>query len=286
MSPVDATCSSRNCTYPVYESLAVCVQVQDISDLLVVTKIANSNSAQWTNPGWEQIAANGTTAYNASLPNGLDLVTPVSFSYSSALTNDGLFFSNNPDLNFSAISHQYFIYGNAGNVSYPGYDRQNELDWPFRAVEILFYLCVNTYHTEVESGVSNTTKIGEASAPYPIADNENLLGSNCSGNGMGYNCYPLDTATGFSFLQDPSDPTQNFTVDRARVGFITQALAFSLLDCMAFDGGYGDSYMFRSTGAEYMILALYGANFNVTNTKDQVKGLGDLYNSVAIGLTN
>jgi hypothetical protein len=67
IQPLTANCSSSNCTFPAYSSLAVCSQVKDLSSLLDVSVIPDSTSDQWSVPDL-RCATDGATAWNASLP--------------------------------------------------------------------------------------------------------------------------------------------------------------------------------------------------------------------------
>jgi len=48
IQPLKGTCSSGNCTFPVYSSLAICIKMRNVTDLLTVTKIEDSTPADWT----------------------------------------------------------------------------------------------------------------------------------------------------------------------------------------------------------------------------------------------
>ena len=69
VQPLAANCSSTNCTFPLYNSLAICSHVADVSHLLSISMINNSTSDQWSVPDLSTATAtDGLTAWNASLP--------------------------------------------------------------------------------------------------------------------------------------------------------------------------------------------------------------------------
>ncbi|KAH8897278.1 hypothetical protein GQ53DRAFT_837938 [Thozetella sp. PMI_491] len=288
---VKAVCSSATCTFPKYNSLALCARVQDISKLLHVTRIPNSNSTDWTGAvHWNVVADNGTTAYNASLPNGVSLSTPVAYSYLSAPMDTSISFSNDSDLGFSSVGHLYIIYSNAGNVSYPRINRTNEAPWQFQAVEVLFHMCVNTYSTAVTSGNSSTEIIVSSYSPYPVSGNLGLYNVACNYSKFGADAVACDdihgAARGQSFFRDPSDDAHKFSVDRHLAAILSMELAQGLFATMAWDGGDGDLAVHTSAEYRSMASSIYGEDWALRDVDTQMARLEAYYNGTAVSVTN
>lgn len=189
VQPLEATCTTTKCTFPRYTTLSVCMKMADISSHLTVTKIpaGTAQVADWSmGEDWlpavtEGVRTSFTTsdissslaAWNASLPNGMSLVTPLSYAYITwpfgGRMNDSIAFRDSPDDKFTALANFFHIYSAAGNVSYPGYDSSSgteETPWKFYAYEILYHMCINTYETVYEAGVSTTTLINSTNIPF------------------------------------------------------------------------------------------------------------------------
>ncbi|KAK3335417.1 hypothetical protein B0T19DRAFT_395280 [Cercophora scortea] len=148
---VQPTCSSGECHWPSFESLAICVDVADVSDKLVVS---NQTSDDPVRTAW--------------LPNGMSLTTRGTLNMTSTTQthttdqgSEGLFlpaaeslaFASQNDKIPSAIANVFVIYtsqtaeagGGEGSV--------------FRAAEVLLHFCVNTYEVVASKGISTTTRI-------------------------------------------------------------------------------------------------------------------------------
>ena len=295
-------CPTGNCTFATYNSLAVCTKVVDITDQLTVTKIANSSSSQWTDnlDGWrDDLAPNGTMAYNASLPNGHNLITPVAYSFVQQMggVNDTLAFKDQPDLfNFTALIHAYLIYSAAGNVSYPGYDQTNETDWSFRAVEVLYHMCVNTYQTIVTSGETSTTVLASSYAPLRMENNLPLVTHGClvAPEVFGVVKCDLDylTIPGYTYLADPDDPAglhpeNNFTIERSTAVFLGEHLfQIAAFQTVMYDGGTNSLKYSDGNSADSIFEALYGYWYNVSDPNEQISRISKTANFMAIAINN
>jgi hypothetical protein len=170
ISPVSPICSTANCTFPMYDSLAVCSDVANVTEYLNVTRysadfinaIANNQSLQ-SIYGWYPYEPYA----NVSLPNGVwlpagryllkcqrpgseDLTEEDPYlSLSTQETNmtESVAFALLPGIQDSALFDFFIIY-------------QTDLEVPdmpvYRAIEVLFYWCVNTYSTTVTAGNAST----------------------------------------------------------------------------------------------------------------------------------
>ncbi|GAB1317797.1 hypothetical protein MFIFM68171_08007 [Madurella fahalii] len=296
-------CPTGNCTFPRYTSLAVCAQTADISHLLNVTRIENSQPSEWFGgPAYIQLGMDEPrTAYNVSLPNGFGIVTPAPFTAVQRTGHAPIAFASDPNAsNFTAVAHVFNIYSNEGNVSDPAYrptDPRPGGVWDFRAVETLYHLCVNTYQTEVIAGRHSTTVVASSYAPLLSAEgNQPAPMVNCSTTwdfeGSVGSCPPNQVASdGVTILRDPDDPegldpTRNFTIERMRAGVLSQSLQISVHLDIIYTGEWNSHIIFNGPATVPFFTALYGRKFNVTTQEEHMARLAVYHNNTAIALSN
>ncbi|KAH6845314.1 hypothetical protein B0I37DRAFT_312822 [Chaetomium sp. MPI-CAGE-AT-0009] len=160
-------CSSGNCQWRNFSSLAVCGAVADISDRLTISSQSEPRSL-----GVSLGDANDELVRSARLPNGLFLVggtascnLNISWPHASVNTDSGtgeitgqesflpartsLAFSDQDGRVSSAIANFFLVYTN--QTSDPGSVSPRTV---FRAAEVLLHFCVNTYEASTSRGVS------------------------------------------------------------------------------------------------------------------------------------
>lgn len=143
------TCSTGNCKFPPFSSLAVCAAMNDVTDLLNVTSLGpypNGSSFPMT---------------KATLPNGvflevgdsewgtLNMSIPTNYESFTDAPNVSLSFGNRPDLLRAGLVNIAVIYGNETLIT----DAHM-----YRAVEILFHLCVESYDVQTVNGTASTNR--------------------------------------------------------------------------------------------------------------------------------
>ncbi|KAK3320319.1 hypothetical protein B0T19DRAFT_446084 [Cercophora scortea] len=307
---VHAKCSSANCTFDRYKSLAVCMKIKDISEFVHANVAVNYTYADWMGDNWPKqplLNNNNTPVWNATLPNGLYLLTPLSYAFITAPSDDPIVLNESHNDNFTALGRFFHIYSNAGNISYPGYynlstDTEPKVPWEFRAAEILYYACVNTYETQVVSGNSTTRVVSSTNVPLPIESNKPLYNAKC------YTSPSFDTQFcehadpddmgGDTYLQDPDDPddpTKNFSISRAYAFEFTKNVYYDLLNAYWSDGVQKhDDYWFSQADIAVRE-ALYGDLWTTTGpakgagnytAAQQIANLGVYYQSTATSLSN
>ncbi|KAK3310477.1 uncharacterized protein B0T15DRAFT_507150 [Chaetomium strumarium] len=169
-------CSSGNCEWRNFSSLAVCGAVADISDRLTI-----SNQTRARSLGISLGVANDEPAREARLPNGLFLVGststcnlniswphPSANASGDAAVADGqesflpartsLAFSDEDGRVSSAIANFFLVYTN--QTAEVALGSQQGV---FRAAEVLLHFCVNTYTVSTSRGLS-ITKLVHSSA--------------------------------------------------------------------------------------------------------------------------
>ena len=144
-STVTTDCASGNCTWPPYESLAICSRCADVSDLIMTTQSGkevpecNNSSCVWTLPNALTLDGNATIAPNRG---------------SSVLVDIGDFFNASgtlPSMRLSTVGYSLLNFSllvlPKDQSSYPG----------ARASECSLYWCINTYSAESRNTIFTET---------------------------------------------------------------------------------------------------------------------------------
>ncbi|KAM0345694.1 hypothetical protein ACHAPU_006349 [Fusarium lateritium] len=291
-------CSTGNCTFPKSMSLAVCVKTADVSDKLHVSTITNSTDTEWTIGGAQGTIPNGTTAYNASLPNGVKLITPLSYAANAQGADTSLAFVND-EANFAALADYFVIYSRAGNVSYPGYNRTEERQWPFGAFEVLLYLCVNEYAIKVDAGVPSTEVISSSVSPVAnVKEGNKVVGLprlSCH--------YPFgkidrrlycddskEKSRKTLAFQDPSSGAagkkSNFSFSAVTALSTSYNLNLAMFSQYIYSGSPRETAVLTADSAMWLSNALWGLKVNITDKEEQFARVGRYYDGLATSLSN
>lgn len=150
-APPTASCPFTYCTWEQYSSLGLCASQGNVTEHLIISEIDDPNR--------------DIQIINASLPNGLaylefpdefrvmvNISAPNTFNSSasdSGFISSGLTTLTNwtdPDVPAAAVSQLFLIYSNANP----------DPQFRFRAIELLWHFCVNTYDIEVKDGRTET----------------------------------------------------------------------------------------------------------------------------------
>ncbi|KAK5654536.1 hypothetical protein OQA88_7165 [Cercophora sp. LCS_1] len=249
-----------------------------------------------------------TTAWNASLKPEVDmeLVTPLSFAYHFTALNSSIAF-NDPDDQFTALSHVYGIWTTAGNVSYPGYDRAADAKpWEFHAIEIFYYFCVNTYKAEYFEGNTTTRVISSSNIPLDIPESQPLPNLDCGTHVPGSDlllryCNWTDKRPSFKErhgmvsmqLQGPNDPTGTpsiYRVDHYPAAEMEENIGFSYLLFYMWDGLTTHAAMGLASAAsrdiDYILMEPQFPRGAKISESRQYELLGEYFEGMAIALSN
>lgn len=171
LSAITPACSSGRCLWDDFQSLAVCVDMNDVTDYLHVSSMIDAAGFNLNLPAESRVR-------NASLSNGAYLLggpntynLNISFPYSSANGTSSdprdktLSFIEQPDLLEAALADFVVIYTN---------DTTGPVAAPFRAVEVLMHFCVNTYAATVREGVAQTTRLASDTNITAAAKNSSV----------------------------------------------------------------------------------------------------------------
>jgi hypothetical protein len=146
LSPV---CSTGNCNFPAYSSLAICAQVANVTENLTTTPLPLSTSGNAT------IINN----FYVTLPNGAGLEAGEYAVNITTTTAGTLAFAAMPNILDVAISNTFIIYQKDINVE----------NSAFGAIEILLNWCVSTYNSTVDATQPETQALVNSTS---IAGNE------------------------------------------------------------------------------------------------------------------
>ncbi|KAK5654198.1 hypothetical protein OQA88_7629 [Cercophora sp. LCS_1] len=309
--PLPASCGTVECTFEPYQTLGVCMKAQDISHMLTIREIPNSTFKDWTTTPladetytYEDISGGPdgiVHAWGAALSPDLEFVTPVSYSFMVAARDYSLAFQDNDD-EFTALAHIYTVWSNAGNVSYPEYNRTGQKPWEFRAAEILYYACIQTLNTSYIGGRSHTEIIASTNIPLETANNgpfDNLYCNGTSGalprpQEISHICEyaSFERHIGETYLRDPSapdDPNAFYSFDRFLASMIKEDVILKLTGFLYFDGIYGHPVLFTNYNSEYLFYTLLlddGREIHEYDTKKQFDAVTEYFNYMAISLSN
>ncbi|KAM7202375.1 Protein of unknown function (DUF3176) domain containing protein, partial [Rhypophila sp. PSN 637] len=169
LPPIAPQCSTPSCQFPLFSSLAVCVDKADISHRLSIIKPSTTSSNSKTSlrnaslpNGAYLLGSTGTCNLNISSPSS---AVPGTSSHgrrqADILTeNATIAFIDQPDKLSAAIANFFFIYT---NQSSRGSSAQDE-EAAFSAVEVLVHFCVDTYNISVTQGVPKTELVNSSTS--------------------------------------------------------------------------------------------------------------------------
>ncbi|KAK0726256.1 hypothetical protein B0T21DRAFT_385567 [Apiosordaria backusii] len=297
MAPTGAICPTGNCTFDIFHSLGVCVEMADISSHLFV------QSWPGPEPGEEPIVRNngsvvmmghpfypGRTIWNASLPGThVDLVHQSRLAAVSDMLvgNQTVAFANSSSLMTTRIASFVEIY------TYPvPKDEQNRLqltdmangsniasaihEFRHEALEFLFHLCVQSYNTTVENGVHNNEIISTSSQPI-AEDSGFFLDMNCTSTvGIPSGCR--------------HSPSSNFSANYRAMEFIAGEMKNYMM------GSARETYFEPWESPSRGIVArgdfiktlfqivLYNQD-NIVNTTSRIATMSNLFNNIATSIS-
>lgn len=161
------SCSNANCTFPTYQSLAVCISSSDVSSHLKKEILTNLTEGEGFNVTRFSLAPNNYLEDSAGIPGLANISTATISNPYAAVSHDAqplpLNFTHSIAFNnattSSPIADFFLIYKNV---------EVNEKDAPQEIVaeEIIFEWCLQTYLTTVINGTAKTTCLPNAIAGF------------------------------------------------------------------------------------------------------------------------
>ncbi|KAK4171881.1 hypothetical protein QBC36DRAFT_304935 [Triangularia setosa] len=316
MAPTGALCPTGNCTFDIFHSLGVCVEMVDISSHLLVQRWPGPE------PGEEPVVRNngsvvmmgdpfypGRTIWNASLPGiHVDLVHQSRMAAVSDMLvgNQTIGFVNNPRLMTTRIASLVEIYtypipkdeenrlqltdmANGSNVASAVHEFRHE------ALEFLFHLCVQSYNTTVENGIHSNEIIATTSQPIP-EDSGFFLDMNCTsivGIPSGCRHSPSSKWNITLHLESPpnsSIPAGGFSANYRAMEFIASEMKNYMM------GSARETYfepwdspsrgiVARGDFIKTLFQIVLYSQHNIVNTTSRIATMSNLFNNIATSIS-
>ncbi|KAK4223230.1 hypothetical protein QBC38DRAFT_425849 [Podospora fimiseda] len=250
ISDVSPSCPSGTCTWPEFESLALCSKVANITDRIRVEQIPFSTSQDWTT--WDDtldpdpLKLNGTLAYNVSFPEeeNESFVAPVSYTLYSSRLSRSIAFADDKALTAAWVAGYKVVWSNAGNVTYTHGNSTTSNPWRWQAFEMIYYACVNKYSVRVENGTAHTVALPSHAV---ITSSSDRVVPNCttprlvSGGAQKTTCNQegRNSNQGVLALKGTLEASKgvNFTADIRSLTLLGQAITQDSSGIWAWDGG-------------------------------------------------
>ncbi|KAK3360514.1 hypothetical protein B0T25DRAFT_578429 [Lasiosphaeria hispida] len=302
IQPLDVPCPTGACTFPVFNSLGICVKSANITSLLTVAE-TTPNPDAWP---LQMLLTNVTRQYEISLGSAsrecnMTVPSTLGFRTCRTHTNESFGFWDDEDLMAAKVYSFPLIYSMMDSKIFIDPSDPGPVRWG--AVEIFFHLCVNTYNVSISSGTLSSTPI--ASAHLRPANNTNTpLGIVCNemtNSAEPLQCFPsrgAEEEKTFLALGDPSKPDSMdqrdyFRAQRSSLYTLIDALHYAAAGLYLYDPiDNSDNGWTISSGITQVVEALYnneGRFFNDTEPLDpkvQVERVMVIMGNVATGLTN
>ncbi|KAH8898805.1 hypothetical protein GQ53DRAFT_817033 [Thozetella sp. PMI_491] len=169
MKPLQGSCSTGNCTFPVFSSAGYCSSCEDVSGELQFTYRCNSTQGpNWV--GGDEEACNSTESADAiivsSLPTGTNMVWNETFYQSSNTLTGNISVSGNtykPRPFDIIMGKTYFSENKLSPMTGEAVtdcEGTNPSDWRCRgygAASCMMYPCVRTYNISINAGIISET---------------------------------------------------------------------------------------------------------------------------------
>ncbi|KAM3076970.1 hypothetical protein ACMFMF_004885 [Clarireedia jacksonii] len=252
-------CATGNCTWPIYQSLAVCMRWQDISSHLSYSSYQDEKGFledKWslTDRHYIETLYGALPRFNMSSVakplNTTDFVsggTPLNFS-------DTIAFSDSP----SPLADVFMMYK---DPSKPYGDPR-----PFSAVEFVFEWCAQKFNTSVVNGVVLTTRLGST--------------NNFTHDGHSYYTGPLfNTTTDFSYEFTGIKYDVNYNTHNVLSNYLRKTLNGTVFYI-------GNDFYKTSDAAEAFYQPFNSDALHPNTTVLGQAGLNELLQNIATSMTN
>ncbi|KAK3997223.1 hypothetical protein QBC44DRAFT_280848 [Cladorrhinum sp. PSN332] len=251
ISEVSPICPSGTCTWPEFESLALCSRIANITDRIRVEQVPFSTSRDWTT--WDDtldadpLKLNGTLAYNVSFPGEGNeyFVAPVSYTLYSSRLSRSIAFADDKSLAAAWVAGYKVVWSNAGNATYTSGNSTTSSPWSWQAFEMVYYACVNRYSVRVDNGTAETVAVPSHEVIAPSS--AGVVAINCttpklvSGGAQKTTCGQDGRRSNQGVLTLrgalPMSQGVNFTADIRSLTLLGQAITQDSSGIWAWDGG-------------------------------------------------
>lgn len=193
MPPLEALCSTGNCTFDMYHTLGVCVKLANISSHLMIETFKDLESTEIPASDLEllkeMIQPPGMKIWKASLSDHFYAIHLDTFSLCTDMLVGNDTFGFRDDMNLLRTRIASFalifttpVYNDTFSteddfISEDGYLKQSDTFW-HEAWEVLFHLCVQSYDTKVQAGADETQMVSSIAIPMEPEDSA-FMDINC-----------------------------------------------------------------------------------------------------------
>ncbi|KAE8551387.1 hypothetical protein EYB25_005272 [Talaromyces marneffei] len=282
-------CATGNCKWPPFGSLAVCVQTNDITDKLLVEETAQqccteTATNRFDGSTWSESCTNCTqTGLSQNEQFGLKPQQDRSLNSTSINLEAGvnqswsnLYTFTNESVGYNALAAAQIIYLNTTDAAEFGAPTLNDtalFTKYARAVEALFYMCVETYDVTTVNGTT-VTNVTSVTSNVTWFDKYGYLPDGKHASTLSNRTFTVD---GFNYSYYDVSPT------------IAKIISASLTGSYNFIGTFG---LFDMTPFSYAIgTALYkndGVNATTGTARDGLMrdAVDDVLSNTARGMTS
>jgi hypothetical protein len=296
---LDVACPTGTCTFPPFNSLAVCLKTANITHKLQVEE-GEPNPDGWP---MAMLLQNVTREFRVDLGNGCNFTAPSTMAIRVCNTqhNDSYAFKDDADLMAAKIYSFPVIYSMFDEHTFDNRSDPGPVRWA--AVEAFFHLCVRTHNVSVIGGKTRTEPLTESWMP-PANNTNTPLGITCNELSS---LEPIQCDTpeedmglesGWIALADPEKPNsmdQNdyYKANKLTLDTVIDPMHYTVLSMYMYDPiDNSDNGWAIGSGNFQFIEALYNNNdrdFNGTLPLDpflQYDRLEIIFDNVATTLTN
>ncbi|KAK3328651.1 hypothetical protein B0T19DRAFT_462302 [Cercophora scortea] len=299
IQPLGVSCPTGQCTFPRFNSLGICVKMENITSSLNVQETPPDPNS-WP---LQLLLTNVTRQYDVSLGGECNMTSPstIAFRTCRSQANESFAFQNDADMMASKVYSFPVMYSMIDKDTFASPDDPGPVRWG--AMEVFYHLCVNTYEISVRGGSLSSVPVS-SSWKTPGNGTNKPLAITC--NEMTKSDDPVQCivpeedkaadVNSFIALTDPSSSnnrTSDFRAQRTLLNILVDSLHYSSEGLYMYDPtDNSDNGWTISSGITQMVEALYNNGdrfFNESLPLDpqvQFGRIGVMMNSVATSLTN
>ncbi|KAK3690529.1 hypothetical protein B0T22DRAFT_516109 [Podospora appendiculata] len=170
LSPIAPNCPTGNCTYPQFNSLGLCVKTANITSHLQATRRSPQNPDDWDLTSPDYAPPNETSDYHVYLNGNCYMFTPLVIVWRNCFLNTSLTYAfNGTNAMASRVLSMPILYALPDDPNLDTASLATPKSLQFRAIEVIFYFCVNTYEISFRQGVARTETVASSAKQHPLS---------------------------------------------------------------------------------------------------------------------